>query len=204
MDTTHTSKIGKYFNPRSPHGERHTRLSARAQMTKFQSTLPARGATRHERTSLRADTTFQSTLPARGATQAVTRGNRNLRFQSTLPARGATRWTHASASTQNISIHAPRTGSDAFCVAQVTNPQRFQSTLPARGATRHARIAQSLGEVISIHAPRTGSDTPLQNTQRGQRNFNPRSPHGERPCPLLTWRQLSGRFQSTLPARGAT
>ena len=79
----------------------------------------------------------------------------------------------------------------------------FQSTLPARGATRfapakrqNARISihaprtgsddnppddDLLAEVISIHAPRTGSDTRLTSAGRG-----------------------TGRFQSTLPARGAT
>ena len=56
---------------------------------------------------------------------------------------------------------------------------------------------------ISIHAPRTGSDGLLSSAQRRASNFNPRSPHGERPtsgnvgCMLII-------FQSTLPARGAT
>ena len=35
-------------------------------------------------------------------------------------------------------------------------------------------------------------------------NFNPRSPRGERPLPVATVAPLSGQFQSTLPARGAT
>ena len=56
----------------------------------------------------------------------------------------------------------------------------FQSTLPARGATFAARCCRSV-----------------------RRNFNPRSPHGERPRVTrisCDW----GEFQSTLPARGAT
>ena len=59
-------------------------------------------------------------------------------------------------------------------------------------------------KAISTHAPRTGSDTRrVQRLPFRQRNFNPRSPHGERP------RGAGGgdgdaKFQPTLPARGAT
>ena len=56
----------------------------------------------------------------------------------------------------------------------------FQSTLPARGAT-----------------------CCLVNRYAVVRNFNPRSPHGERLCGK--WRRKKeNQFQSTLPARGAT
>ena len=56
---------------------------------------------------------------------------------------------------------------------------------------------------ISIHAPRTGSDVFGEEKHATKQNFNPRSPHGERP----KWTALKGlitEFQSTLPARGAT
>ena len=56
----------------------------------------------------------------------------------------------------------------------------FQSTLPARGAT--------------------GT---LFGWRKSWKNFNPRSPHGERPR-RHPQRNRGGRFQSTLPARGAT
>ena len=39
----HNRKV--YFNPRSPHGERPKRQWGRLNLQKFQSTLPARGAT---------------------------------------------------------------------------------------------------------------------------------------------------------------
>ena len=126
-----------YFNPRSPHGERRdvpfswavncpisihaprtgsdaSRPEQEDTMKQFQSTLPARGATRTgradsppaphfnprsphgERRTLRnlvnIVNSFQSTLPARGATPpAITPLRSATRFQSTLPARGATR-----------------------------------------------------------------------------------------------------------------
>ena len=105
-------------------------------------------------------------------------------------------------SSSTISIHAPRTGSDCSTSSVPSSPIRFQSTLPARGATSKLLQVQTESKIsihaprtgsdrreilmktvylISIHAPRTGSD--LQDgTIIGQYgNFNPRSPHGERP-----------------------
>ena len=55
---------------------------------------------------------------------------------------------------------------------------------------------------ISIHAPRTGSDDERGGIA-GEVDFNPRSPHGERPGPHSTNKNAIS-FQSTLPARGAT
>ena len=103
--------------------------------------------------------------------------------------------------------------------------KRFQSTLPARGATS-GRTAGRSPEKISIHAPRTGSDTCPERNEHDDKNFNPRSPHGERRCdnnpghagkhfnprsphgerrsPLIDSDLFDASFQSTLPARGAT
>ena len=106
-----------YFNPRSPHGERHLHgsrqfsnllISIHAPRTgsdhapspdpnnykQFQSTLPARGATRLCIHGNKCNG-FQSTLPARGATALLSSPNNISRFQSTLPARGAT-WQSAT------------------------------------------------------------------------------------------------------------
>ena len=168
------------FNPRSPHGERHSPHAARLAPPRFQSTLPARGATQHlppceencrdfnprsphgERLPVCAAFlelhAFQSTLPARGATFVFPPLPKLAKFQSTLPARGATRESVSLYSSAGISIHAPRTGSDGSFLRHINNILQFQSTLPARGATCFC---------------------PANNL-----------PHGT--------------FQSTLPARGAT
>ena len=63
-------RIQQYFNPRSPHGERHIRESSFLPERKFQSTLPAWGATQLFQRSSITDR-FQSTLPAWGATLAL-------------------------------------------------------------------------------------------------------------------------------------
>ena len=78
-------------------------------------------------------------------------------FQSTLPARGATSMIIMDGCSTCISIHAPRTGSDVL------------------RAVHRARLA------ISIHAPRTGSDGGDDDSRLAHGDFNPRSPHGERP-----------------------
>ena len=146
--------------------------------------------------------TFQSTLPARGATSCHPRywtfgidfnprsphGERptNFRsfgilrsFQSTLPARGATSVSGHVAPLDLISIHAPRTGSDDV-------------------DSHSAHLTR-----ISIHAPRTGSDITRTDGQPDALYFNPRSPHGERRLVRLRTKAKQ-KFQSTLPARGAT
>ena len=56
----------------------------------------------------------------------------------------------------------------------------FQSTLPVRGATCQAALHNDSDRIISIHAPRAGSDCATSATTNGTRNFNPRSPCGER------------------------
>ena len=143
------------FNPRSPHGERPGESSISSQLSQFQSTLPARGATLLVN-GLWHDQIFQSTLPARGAT-----GERAHTARMLL-----------------ISIHAPRTGSDG-ALKKLFPSLLFQSTLPARGATTFVVHAQKSN--ISIHAPRTGSDALYFPRIAFARYFNPRSPHGERP-----------------------
>ena len=146
----------------------------------FQSTLPARGATRKQAEKANG-WEFQSTLPARGATRYSCVFLLRFTFQSTLPARGATKSRHTATFSaknfnprslhgerradnlpglqrSNISIHAPCTGSDQGDFARTGDSFSFQSTLPARGAT-DARRNQAAKRRISIHAPCTGSDT---------------------------------------------
>ena len=146
-----------YFNPRSPHGERLTRLMRARWHGPFQSTLPARGATdvakgrkrprkdfnprsphgerRRTATHKRRRERFQSTLPARGATEPPARASSRQQFQSTLPARGAT--VAHPVTTERLIYFNPRSphgerhpqGNLSYLMGV------FQSTLPARGAT---------------------------------------------------------------------
>ena len=141
---------------------------------------PRTGSDRSFGTADVTDTEFQSTLPARGATSSAAGTGKGNTFQSTLPARGATKGMQEKLADLVI----------------------FQSTLPARGATTRSIEADGKRE-ISIHAPRTGSDMLPILYAKHPKDFNPRSPHGERLRGyFLRPRRLI--FQSTLPARGAT
>ena len=174
------AKADTNFNPRSPHGERLVIANSREKQLKFQSTLPARGATELQR--------FVEPL---------------LQFQSTLPARGATEATIRELRKRAISIHAPRTGSDPAHVHDLTGEATFQSTLPARGATYPDVIFDVPHDEFQSTLPARGATSTTKAKCQSARYFNPRSPHGER-------HEQSGillsplPFQSTLPARGAT
>ena len=190
-----------YFNPRSPWGERPSVRLPKGLKHGFQSTLPVGGAT---------------TLPPGWFVRHL--------FQSTLPVGGATFPEDLLCYRENISIHAPRGGSDLLTGQVFRVYKVFQSTLPVGGATgrwrkqsvlqcisihapRGGSDAQNKKSVelfnISIHAPRGGSDQKLREKIEKEKNFNPRSPWGER----LAWGNSSvvaWGFQSTLPVGGAT
>ena len=146
---------------------------------KFQSTLPARGATEMKLPNSSADL-FQSTLPARGATRKRGSSAAASTFQSTLPARGATSLLATDGViTKDFNPRSPHGERPSGSSSPMPN-SLFQSTLPARGATKW-KYVYTYSEKISIHAPRTGSDYQ----------------------PILLIPQMLP-FQSTLPARGAT
>ena len=126
-----------HFNPRSPHGERQISQAFQDMRQLFQSTLPARGATRSMGWS-RYESIFQSTLPARGATETTL-----VLFCFT-----------------SISIHAPRTGSDRRDYHAGNAGKHFNPRSP-HGERREWNPSRRAVVVISIHAPRTGSDDKL-------------------------------------------
>ena len=101
-----------YFNPRTPRG---VRLS-----------VPH---------ALECRLRFQSTHPARGATRKVVEPYSPQAFQSTHPARGATSCQSRFFWASSISIHAPREGCDLVSDGAEVLRAIFQSTHPARGAT---------------------------------------------------------------------
>ena len=122
------------FNPRSPHGERRARQASAGSRPisihaprmgsdlvvivtfflpwRFQSTLPAWGATSPPRQSSRRWCNFNPRSP-HGERLKHLRHERGLtQFQSTLPAWGATEVGAKYNNYELISIHAPRMGSD--------------------------------------------------------------------------------------------
>ncbi len=124
-----------YFNPRSPCGERRHHWSIVTDRSRFQPTLPMRGATYSTPTNLRSRK-FQPTLPMRGATLVALSTSPNcLAFQPTLPMRGAT--CPLLALTGSRSHFNPRSpcGERLRLASRPLGCCRFQPTLPMRGAT---------------------------------------------------------------------
>ena len=175
------SHLRGYFNPRSPCGERRRRLPLLSGSRTFQSTLPVWGATRRkpilqgrrdyfnprspcgERLSIRSVTgqvrIFQSTLPVWGATRSLGPSpGRQWHFNPRSPCGERPRHRRQRLYCKRISIHAPRVGSDDQPGQPLCN------------------------QCISIHAPRVGSDALRGRWRLRWRNFNPRSPCGERPA----------------------
>ena len=169
---------GNNFNPRSPYGERLDGSTNGSGALKFQSTLPLRGATYYKYQTL-ADINISIHAPLTGSDRTSGISPREPRtFQSTLPLRGATRGFGPGKQKKEISIHAPLTGSDKIPLPAVSQ----------EGISIHAPLTGSdpcwpsprYGIRISIHAPLTGSDGTLRRSGGLSRDFNPRSPYGER------------------------
>ena len=146
----------QYFNPRSPRGERLLAVVVRVCAEIFQSTLPARGATNS-----------QSRLACTNA------------ISIHAPREGSDPKPHAIYKYYHISIHAPREGSDL--VENGINEDLILISIhaPREGSDcGHVEIAWM--RQISIHAPREGSDLGRSILSSQSKNFNPRSPRGER------------------------
>ena len=167
------------FNPRSPRGERPNVFKIVMDCEKFQSTLPAGGATVLRDPDLTL-TTFQSTLPAGGATSVSCR-------TSSMP------W---------ISIHAPRGGSDAIFHRRKEPWQRISIHAPRGGSDLFLCIFDITLYHFNPRSPRGERHCHSDSLFSGY-YFNPRSPRGERQ-PLGLWDVADMVFQSTLLAGGAT
>ena len=156
--------------------------TTKPEATEFQSTLPAWGETPPDRRAVvrrsisihsprmgrdpaflqRARSTFDfNPLSPHGERlQMIKCAAHDLPFQSTLPAWGETGPWAAGVNAHRISIHSPRMGRD----------DDLQCLIGAAA--------------ISIHSPRMGRDGDQKTIEFRTWDFNPLSPHGERPWPL--------------------
>ncbi len=172
--------LRKYFNPRSPDGERPDTLSNFPFSSIFQSTLPGWGATTHGADEKETNIIFQSTLPGWGATAIGFSNSSEYLFQSTLPGWGATIRGLQHFIPLEISIHAPRMGSDAAVGSVCPGFLGISIHAPRMGSDGRTRRPHPRNQLISIHAPRMGSDNASIKDVTSEYNFNPRSPDGER------------------------
>ena len=144
------------FNPRSPHGERRQLLFCAKRITHFNPRSP-HGERPGNKRKRRTAGNFNPRSP-HGERQrckwliAACKG-----ISTHAPRTGSDGQNKKYSNSKRISTHAPRTGSDLLCTLTTANCNVFQPTLPARGATQ----MEEYGErylLISTHAPRTGSD----------------------------------------------
>ena len=166
----------------------------------FQSTPPARGATRRYDDNRQGRRDFNPRPPRGGRPQAASAACCNWIFQSTPPTRGATPSRqrrllqldisiHApheggdgavgfnGAHGVSISIHAPREGGDCRPSAQTQAEKPFQSTPPARGATV-GFVSDDALNIFQSTPPARGGDGARMDRLTDIKNFNPRPPRG--------------------------
>ncbi len=193
------------FNPRSPHGERlpDTLSSSRVEK-KFQSTLSSRRAT-VEASILRGGTviSIHALLTESDVTRDAPYSNLDyfnprsphgerrpmLRLERTQRRYFNPRSPHGERRRTviflppvfTISIHALLTESDSAIFPRSLGTSTFQSTLSSRRATIALHFVQVYNiEFQSTLSSRRATGSVLVGRER-TRNFNPRSPHGERP-----------------------
>ena len=171
-----------HFNPRSPRGERHKLILSGTPVQNISIHAPREGSDVTGAVTKAFGALFQSTLPARGATRPWRPPGRPSTFQSTLPARGATPTFGCFMGEHGISIHAPREGSDLHRSWRFHHRGDFNPRSP-RGERRRPLRRPQVRHQISIHAPREGSDHGNWFHRHPHLHFNPRSPRGERPGP---------------------
>ena len=214
------------FNPRAPHGARpcgrrhppgRCAVSIHAPRTgrdgeqwrdketgaQFQSTRPARGATRpgggdgrrHRGVSIHAPRTGRDANRTRKSPASYcfnpraphgarhgprhTPGSRN-RFNPRAPHGARPAGELVSGPHRVVSIHAPRTGRDLNAVGVPSSDIVFQSTRPARGATAALRIRPWRRSRFNPRAPHGARLERRCPRRLGCGGFNPRAPHGAR------------------------
>ena len=169
MRTRSPSWWASDFNPRTPRGVRRLKSYLSLALDgEFQSTHPARGATRLNAASRLQTQMISIHAPREGCDgRAAPPPLDNQRFQSTHPARGATVAEQLMDICRAISIHAPREGCDAGVSPVVNKIFDFNPRTP-----RGVRLAGVWGVDKSPY-------------------FNPRTPRGVRQQTLPKSREFA-------------
>ncbi len=147
----------RYFNPRSPCGERLDSVKEEYASLIFQSTLPVWGATPPPLT-LRAAAEISIHAPRVGSDKALGLHGDGLHISIHAPRVGSDHLYAAHRPEAAISIHAPRVGSDSHSAGILICLQNFNPRSPCGERPKQRRKAGGNGN-ISIHAPRVGSDS---------------------------------------------
>ena len=191
------------FDPCSLCGERRTSGGKGIIKDTFQFTLSLRRATANGVASL-DNSGFQSTLSLRRAT--ATRSGQppmDRHFNPRSPCGERLYITEPPPSSSQISIHALLAESDAHHCCVVVQRAIFQSTLSLRRATCAREEYPCRAEFQSTLSLRRATGSHRVGIV-SSRDFNPRSPCGERPAYPRKVGKQAAKFQSTLSLRRAT
>ena len=146
------------FNPRSPHGERPGKLLTAMIYTLRISIHAPRTGSDIGSSKPSISSVISIHAPRTGSDESYETKHEAKHISIHAPRTGSDQIASGVHQHTHISIHAPRTGSDRTGNRFIRWNAKFQSTLPARGATM------------------------TENASGMELNdFNPRSPHGERP-----------------------
>ncbi len=191
-----------HFNPRSPCGERRV-FAPRCLVSGYFNPRSPCGERPSVSSSHLLEQIFQSTLSLRRATIPPNRerGGDHI-FQSTLSLRRATRRRNDRRGSHLISIHALLAESDDSARLASLSKSEFQSTLSLRRATIPPGLHHFPNRNFNPRSPCGERPGPLTGPAP-LRYFNPRSPCGERPGPMVRLNSTI-TFQSTLSLRRAT
>ena len=174
------------FNPRSPCGERRCEAAALAELRGISIHALLAESDGTPLLTLRWPARFQSTLSLRRATGTIGAslgGHRPISIHALLAESDENGWAWRGLQRKFQSTLSLRRAT--YCAPPPERIQSsFQSTLSLRRATDTV-MARGFGGLISIHALLAESDPISRLPARDPRNFNPRSPCGERPGPGL-------------------
>ena len=198
-----------------------------ALLTRFQPTLPTRGATsRRRRLAIwkrhfnprsphgerpggqarrRNEHPISTHAPHTGSDGRACGGTRDAPAISThAPHTGSDKAERAEHRAERfISTHAPHTGSDAFRVRRAGVRRHFNPRSP-HGERRHFARACDCSRAISTHAPHTGSDVPIGTQKTRNQRISTHAPHTGSDVVYEYDDGTRVLFQPTLPTRGAT
>ena len=166
----------EHFNPLSPHGER---------LSPARPAWPPLGISIHS-PRMGRDRLFGFLISDHGI------------FQSTLPAWGETRLAGDAGTNLLISIHSPRMGRDEYNVEFYKKNYEISIHSPRMGRDGNPVFNAKLDQ-ISIHSPRMGRDHHVKGLIGVHFDFNPLSPHGERPVGDAIQAQRAGNFNPLSP-----
>ena len=178
-------------------------VCTRSACVPFQSTHPARGATRGWVWCSPRRRNFNPRTP-RGVRRPEPQRLKPMSDFNPRTPRGVRRGAAVDVWTPGpISIHAPREGCDLCLCRRLTSTITISIHAPREGCDVITKFRRSLERDFNPRTPRGVRREVLDNGVVVHGNSNPRTPRGVRPRRKgLHW--ITDRFQSTHPARGAT